>query len=383
MSNFRDFRTWFHFISLGVFVYWANELVALAHDSALRYLDSLPTPLVSFHHWPSPPSFLLFSPSFQTVFEVRYGRPSYFLNVSVVEFQCVSLKLVTISLPDQSKGRGFHSNDIPANPPGHGSASEVARGSGLGPHGSPHHDGTRFGIEGGARRVRVRSTSLVVVVLNFSQSIQQMKEATAVVENTSDYVREEIARKKAIHNKDVADLIRHEHSAYYQKALDSSLAYDDLALHDERGLEKVRDPSTLLPLHLIILWLQLAASTLRGTSISRVQALQQSYLRAVVPLREKLAKIRAIEAEQRRRSQANFPMTVTDFLAIRDKSHQLHICQFLMLEDTIRDKDELRSKRDTTMTTYRWVWRQVTPLCEEYAKNVSICSLRANSAHDA
>jgi len=76
-------------------------------------------------------------------------------------------------------------------------------------------------------------------------------------------------------------------------------------------------------------------------------------------------------------------MTVTDFLAIRDISHQLHICQFLMLEDTIRDKDELRSKRDTMMSKYQWVWRQVTPLCEEYAKNVSACSQQANPIRDA
>jgi len=64
-------------------------------------------------------------------------------------------------------------------------------------------------------------------------------------------------------------------------------------------------------------------------------------------------------------------MTVTDFRAIQDKSHQLHICRFLMLEDTIRDNGELRSKREPIMTDYRWAWRQVTPLCEEYAKNVS------------
>lgn len=78
-----------------------------------------------------------------------------------------------------------------------------------------------------------------------------MKEAIDAVENTSDYMRGEIARKKAIHNKDMADLIRDEHSAYYQKALDSSLAYDDLALGGERDLEKVRDSSALLLLHLI------------------------------------------------------------------------------------------------------------------------------------
>lgn len=91
----------------------------------------------------------------------------------------------------------------------------------------------------------------------------------------------------------------------------------------------------------------------------------------MIPLREKLTKVEATEAEQRRRARANFPMTVTDFLAIRDKAHQLHICQFLMLEDTVRDKGELAGKRDGIMSAYQWAWRQVTPLCEEYAKNVS------------
>ena len=103
----------------------------------------------------------------------------------------------------------------------------------------------------------------------------------------------------------------------------------------------------------------------------------------MVPLWEKQAKIQKIETEQRRRSYSKFPMTVTDFLAIRDISHQLHICQFLMLEDTFRDKDELRSKRDAMMSKYQWVWRQVTPLCDEYAKNVSFRSRQANFMPDA
>ena len=127
---------------------------------------------------------------------------------------------------------------------------------------------------------------------------------------------------------------------------------------------------------------QLAASTVRGTSISRLQTLQQSYFRAVIPLREKLAKIEAVEAEQRRRVQANFPMTVTDFRAVRDKPHQLHICQFLMLEDTVGDKGELTSKRDAIMTAYQWAWRQVAPLCEEYAKDVSASFHQASSTRD-
>lgn len=78
-----------------------------------------------------------------------------------------------------------------------------------------------------------------------------MREAVDAVENTSDYVRGEIARKKAIHNKDMADLIKDEHSAYHQKVLDSALAYDDLALGGERDLEKVGELSASFLFHLI------------------------------------------------------------------------------------------------------------------------------------
>jgi hypothetical protein len=49
-----------------------------------------------------------------------------------------------------------------------------------------------------------------------------------------------------MHDKDVADLIRNGHNAYYKKVFDSSLAYDDLALHGEHDLEKVCGSVALL-----------------------------------------------------------------------------------------------------------------------------------------
>lgn len=90
-----------------------------------------------------------------------------------------------------------------------------------------------------------------------------MQEAIDAAENTSDYVKGEIARKKTIHNKDMADLIRDEHNAYYQKALDSSRAYDDLALRGERDLEKVREPFAWILTHLI------AVTLARGFDLPR------------------------------------------------------------------------------------------------------------------
>jgi len=117
----------------------------------------------------------------------------------------------------------------------------------------------------------------LMLSLNSSKSIEQMKQATAAVEGTSDYVRGEIARKKAIHNKDMADLIKHEHSAYYQKVLDSSLAYDDLALHDDHGLERVSGPSALLLSYLI------TVAVARGFNLSRNKRFSATSVPAVLP----------------------------------------------------------------------------------------------------
>ena len=106
-----------------------------------------------------------------------------------------------------------------------------------------------------------------------------MKQATDAVENTSDYVRGEIARKKAIHTKDMADLISDEHSAYYQKVLDSALAYDDLALGGERDLEKVCESPILLLAHLI------AVTIARDFNISRNKHFPVANATAVLPTR--------------------------------------------------------------------------------------------------
>jgi len=125
----------------------------------------------------------------------------------------------------------------------------------------------------------VWSRSFLSRRLNFAKSIEQMKKAIAAVDGTSDYVRGEIARKKAIHNKDVADLIKHEHGAYYQKVFDSSLAYDDLALHDDRGLEKVRGPSTSFLSYLI------TVGAARGFNHSRNKRFSAAGVTTVLPAR--------------------------------------------------------------------------------------------------
>jgi len=105
-----------------------------------------------------------------------------------------------------------------------------------------------------------------------------MKQTTAAVENTSDYVKGEIERKKAIHLKDMADLIRHEDNTYHQKALDSSLAYDDLALHGERELERVRGPFTLFLFSALI-----GNGAARGFNLPRNKHLPPPNITTVLP----------------------------------------------------------------------------------------------------
>lgn len=107
-----------------------------------------------------------------------------------------------------------------------------------------------------------------------------MKEAIDAVEDTSEYVKGEIARKKAIYNKDVAELIGDEHDAYRQKVLDCALAYDDLALGGERDLEKVRQcsHSCFCP-HLI------TVTIARYFNISRDKHFPGGNITAVLPAR--------------------------------------------------------------------------------------------------
>ena len=89
-------------------------------------------------------------------------------------------------------------------------------------------------------------------------------------------------------------MIKHEDSAHRQKALDSS---DDLALHDERDLEKVRGSFTLFLLSYLIGDCAARSIDLSWDKYFPPATLQQSYFRAVIPLQEKLARIEAVEAE--------------------------------------------------------------------------------------
>ena len=64
-------------------------------------------------------------------------------------------------------------------------------------------------------------------------------------------------------------------------------------------------------------------------------------------------------------------MSVAQYRLIRDKQIQLRITKFLVLEDEDPENTPLiRAKRDEVMSQFGWAWKQVTPLCGEYAKNV-------------
>ncbi|OSD05282.1 hypothetical protein PYCCODRAFT_1457322 [Trametes coccinea BRFM310] len=65
------------------------------------------------------------------------------------------------------------------------------------------------------------------------------------------------------------------------------------------------------------------------------------------------------EAEQQRRDR-QFPSSIDDFHAIRNKDVQIRIARFLVADD---------SKRDQMMTSFNWAWRQVAPLVNDYQQS--------------
>ncbi|KAI0675974.1 hypothetical protein C8Q78DRAFT_1074931 [Trametes maxima] len=90
--------------------------------------------------------------------------------------------------------------------------------------------------------------------------------------------------------------------------------------------------------------------------------LNHAYLSSLQPLIRDRNKYREREeAEQRRRDQ-QFPLSIAEFHAIRNKDSQLRIARFLTADQTIKED---------MMDKFKWAWRQVSPLIREYGTSES------------
>lgn len=102
------------------------------------------------------------------------------------------------------------------------------------------------------------------------------------------------------------------------------------------------------------------------------ETMRYFHLQTILPLQQKLASLKATEAAEKKRVEAAFPPSISEYRSIRDKQTQLRIARFLMIEDEYKGNENMvRSERDQVMSKFGWAWLQVTPLCQDYTRNVS------------
>ncbi|KAI0917914.1 hypothetical protein AcW1_006915 [Taiwanofungus camphoratus] len=90
-------------------------------------------------------------------------------------------------------------------------------------------------------------------------------------------------------------------------------------------------------------------------------AYRHAYLNTLLPLLRQRASLMDREDAERRRRDARFPPSITEYRAIRNKDVQVRIARFLTADTTVRDR---------MMSSFGWAWRQVQGVVNEYEKNL-------------
>jgi len=95
-----------------------------------------------------------------------------------------------------------------------------------------------------------------------------------------------------------------------------------------------------------------------------IAVLNHSYHSVLVPLYQRRAELEMREEEERKRREADFPLTREEF-AMKSRAVRQRAVVFLTTADTVA--------KEKMLSDYGWAWRQVRPLMEIFENDVS-CS---------
>ncbi|KDQ50148.1 hypothetical protein JAAARDRAFT_142389 [Jaapia argillacea MUCL 33604] len=204
---------------------------------------------------------------------------------------------------------------------------------------------------------------------DFPSSLTEMKELT--MPPTIPSLKARISRLKEQHEKEVEDLLEYQAREYLVDALDSYMERDECFDMDpnERDILE-RDPK--------IYFMNRMSPPLSSTQSAHLSLLRYTHLSTLLPLQSELHNLTAAErsaqvlraaqeVEERRIRDAQFPMSVDEYRAMRSKEVQLRVARFLVLcnaEHNVRMMGQ-----EKMMGEFGWAWRQVSPLCDEYQNN--------------
>ncbi|KII87098.1 hypothetical protein PLICRDRAFT_112494 [Plicaturopsis crispa FD-325 SS-3] len=191
-------------------------------------------------------------------------------------------------------------------------------------------------------------------------TLQDMAAANSQAEDTLPLVQERIRDIEKHHTGELDRLYTRQAQEYHDDAFSRFLSKDDVI----QGLGQIEtNPSD-----------KKAFSALDKFHRDRKYALQEAewddalarirraHLQTTLPLHRQRAHLRAAEEERRKRLDARFPKSITEYYDIWNKDVQLRIARFLLAD---------RVRQETMMSEFGWAWRQVEPLLGEMQKNVS------------
>ncbi|KAI8985597.1 hypothetical protein BD414DRAFT_537106 [Trametes punicea] len=160
-------------------------------------------------------------------------------------------------------------------------------------------------------------------------------------QETSATLKERIDEMQKRHIQEVRTMYEWQAQDYYDEMLDLSRSKADIEDPDVEAFYKIARLN----------------SDIRNTFDDNLDRLNHAYLSSLIPLVSERNMYRQREvAEQRRRDQ-HFPESITEFHAIRSKDVQVRIARFLTSDEVTRER---------MMDEFKWVWRQVMPLVNEY-----------------
>ncbi|EGN91891.1 hypothetical protein SERLA73DRAFT_164301 [Serpula lacrymans var. lacrymans S7.3] len=178
-----------------------------------------------------------------------------------------------------------------------------------------------------------------------------MKEVRSPVETLSA-VNERTTELKKQHIRDLEKLFALQGEQHRQGAIDRYSAIDFTQFPEPHEEERdiVETHTALMDLH----ERGRRSKALEDDWDDALDHIRFAHLQTLLPLLK-----RKSEMEQRR--DAYFPSSIQEYHMIRDRDIQLRVARFLALDS--------RSQQDKMLSDFNWVWRQVTPLLDEYHKN--------------
>jgi len=184
----------------------------------------------------------------------------------------------------------------------------------------------------------------------YCPDLQTMKAAINTPE-TAASVKTRLLEEQKRHREEIADLYDWQVNEYLLGAEQNYYSKDDSVDAADvnsfyKSLRKPRIPSIF-------------------SSTSQLEAERYAHLVTFLPLAKQKEELTRSEETERRRQEAKFPQSISEYRAIRNPDVHLRICKFL-LADTVT--------KEHMLSDHGWAWRQVKPLEDEFRDNEDFSS---------